>query len=139
MRIQVRFKSKRMVIFFGSCKLLFNCSNVEQTTVSKGRLFQWNTALGKITYTLKDTNSLHKSRIVVKKRSRILESRVDMETVWVRFESVSTSVICLWTHIHTHIQIHTLARAHTHRHTSILQQTRFNWILMINVPSCSFW
>ena len=32
---------------------------------------------------------------VVKKWSRLLESRVDRETVWVRFESFSTSVICL--------------------------------------------
>ena len=38
-----------------------------------------NTAM--ITYTLKDTNLLHKVVFVVKKRSIILESRVDMETV----------------------------------------------------------
>jgi len=44
-RIQVRFKSKSMVIFYGETWSILhtawlNCSKVEQTTVSRGRLFQ---------------------------------------------------------------------------------------------------
>jgi len=41
-----------MVIFYGETWSILqtawlNCSMVEQATVSRGRLFQWNTALGK--------------------------------------------------------------------------------------------
>jgi len=41
-----------MVIFYGETWSILqtawlNCSKVEQATVSRGRLFQWNTALGK--------------------------------------------------------------------------------------------
>ena len=45
-------RCKSMVIFYGETWSILhtawlNCSKVEQATVSRGRLFQWNTALGK--------------------------------------------------------------------------------------------